>query len=443
MLTSLFILVFYFVYLFIYKDKTYYYIYHLCVLLFGAFLCTKVEPATSSYVHHVIAIGMLLPIIPYLRKYFRFILVSFAILIVYILLKIVGWHIDAIRMFMDLRISIYAVCFGLSMVENIKSDLLDMKRMVKWIYILVFIQIALAIFQYLVPSSGGFFVAVNEDSGLDAAGKAIKLNMTIITGTLMTPAALAGLIVVSLFVLITYELENKSVTFPKVLFVFLSIAVAFLTGIRTPFIFFLLFTSLYFFFYQRKLFYSFLPIFALIIIAFVTSVTISQEGAVGRMLDGFGQAFSGREGLEETTLGLSFVMIPYFLQNPLFGISLGINNYYIIGGYVLADFSTTDVYLMYILCEYGLLGLLVFLYPFFRFRTMSEKVNNSPVIVKKATVLLYVAFGICLSIVDKGIFHYQELVLLIIGIILFSNNTQNKRIVARTAARYDNATNES
>jgi hypothetical protein len=389
------------------------------------------------------AIGFFLPIIPYLRKYFNFILVSFAILLIYILLKIAGWHIDAIRMFMDLRISIYAVCFGLSMVENIKRGLLDTKRFVKWIYILVFIQIVLAIFQYLVPSSGGFFVAVDEDSGLDAAEKAIKLNMTILTGTLMTPAALAGLIVTSLFALIPYELENKCVTFPKVLFVFLSVAVAFLTGIRAPFIYFVLFIALYFFIYQRKWFYSLLPIFALIIIAFGTSVQIGQEGAVRRMLDGFDQAFSGRGSLEETTLGFSLVMIPYFLQNPLFGISLGANGYYIIGWYALADLSTTDVYLMYMLCEYGLLGLLVFLYPFFWFRTISAKVNNSPVIVKTTAVLLYVAFGICLSIVDKGIFHYQEMMLLIIGIILFSNNTQKKCVVARTADRNDNATNNS
>lgn len=421
MVTSFLVFLFYIIFLFFSKERAYYYIYNIGVLLFGVFLCIKVEPSSSSFVYHVIAIGMLLPIIPYLKKYLSFIVASISILVIYILIKYIGWHIDIIRMFMDLRISIFAVCLCLAMIEDIRRGRLNMKLLVKGIYILVSLQLILAVLQYLFPSLGSFFVVVDADSGMDAADKAIKFNMNLLTGSLMTPSGLAGFLDVSIFVILVYELENKSMSFSKVLFILLAVAIAFLSGIRTPFLFLVLFSAIYLFSYQRKLFFSFLPAFIVLLLVVVTTATVSQIGAVGRMLEGFTQLSSGMEGLEETTLGFSFLMIPYFIQNPLFGVSLGADGYYMLGVYTLADMSITDVYLLFILCEYGLIGFFLFLYPFFRINRLSSKyILPSTISVKQSTVLLFVAYGVCLAIVDKGIFHYLELVLLITGIVLFS-----------------------
>ena len=119
-------------------------------------------------------------------------------------------------------------------------------------------------------------------------------------------------------------------------------------------------------------------------------------------------------------------MIPYFIDNPLFGVSLGAGGYNIIGLYTLEDMSITDVYLIYILCEYGLIGLFFFLYPFFRINRLSSKaIHSSLILVKQSTVLLFVAYGVCLAIVDKGIFNYLTIVLLVTGIVLFSYNTRD------------------
>lgn len=426
MVTSFIVFIFYIIFLFFSKERAYYYIYNIGVLLFGVFLCTKVEPSSISFVYHVIAIGMLLPIIPYLKKYLPFFVASIFVLFAYILIKFIGWHIDIIRMFMDLRISIFAVCLCLAMIEDIRRGRLNMRLLVKGLYILVLLQLVLAVFQYLFPSTGNFFVVVNADSGMDAADKAMKFGMNLLTGTLMTPSALAGFLDVLMFVLLVYELENRSMTFRKAIFLLMAVGIAFLTGIRTPFIFFVLFSTIYLFSYKRKLFFSFLPAFIVLSLIVVTTATVSQIGAVGRMLEGFTQMSSGMEGLEETTLGLSFLMIPYFIDNPLFGVSLGAGGYNIIGLYTLEDMSITDVYLIYILCEYGLIGLFFFLYPFFRINRLSSKaIHSSLILVKQSTVLLFVAYGVCLAIVDKGIFNYLTIVLLVTGIVLFSYNTRD------------------
>lgn len=428
MITSFLLFIFYIFFLYFCKERAYYYIYNIGVLLLGVFLCAKVEPSSSSFVYHVIAIGMLLPIIPYLKKYLSFIVASISVLVIYILIKYIGWHIDIIRMFMDLRISIFAVCMGIAMVEDIKRNRLNIKLLVKGIYILAMSQIILATFQFFIPSLSNYFLAIDPDSGVDAMDKAIKLNMNLLTGSLMSPSTLALFLDVVVFVIMVYELENRSITFLKALYMLLAVAIAFLSGIRTPFLFLVLFSAIYLFSYQRKLFFSFLPAFIVLLLVVVTTATVSNIGAVGRMLEGFSQLSSGMEGLEETTLWLSFLMIPYFIQNPIFGISLGVEGYNIIGGYTLADMSFTDVYLIFFLCEYGLIGFILFLYPFFRLKKMfSKSIPPSTISVKHSTVILFVAYGVSLSIVDKGIFNYLTVVLLITGIVLFSYNKGDSR----------------
>ena len=58
-----------------------------------------------------------------------------------------------------------------------------------------------------------------------------------------------------------------------------------------------------------------------------------------------------------TTFTLSLTLIPYFLRNPI----IGIGNYYR-GGYALiypGSNNVSDATLMFLLCEYGLIGFLV------------------------------------------------------------------------------------
>lgn len=408
--------------LFLSKEKSYFYIYNLGVIMFGVFICAKWDSFSTSLIYHIVPLAMFMTIIPFLKKYLSFIAKAFAILLFYILIKGIFWHVNIIQMFMDLRLSIFAICMGLSMIECIRNKQFNVRKFLKGFYILISIQLLLGIAQYLIPSISSFFIVVDADATRDADALSQYLNMNLVTGTMMTPSVLAGLLAMSFFVLFSYEEKNNTITFGKVLFGLVLIAVLFITGIRTPFIMLVIFLGIYLFCYRRKLFLRLSPLFiAGIVMVFATNI-IDYEGSVGRMFQGFTQISEGMEGLSESTFRFTFVMVPFFLHDPLFGSS----EYEIIAARLFFDdFSKSDVYFFYILCEYGIIGLLLYLAPFFRLKSLSQKnISDKIVAIKQSSVLLYVAFGISLSLVDQGIFHFTEVGILVIGIVLFSYNRE-------------------
>lgn len=414
------------------KEKAYFYIYNLFVITVGVFLCAKVNATWNSLIYHIVPLAMFSTIIPHFKKYAPFVFSSLGLLLLYIVIKFIFWHVSIVRMFMDLRISIFAVCMGLSMIESIRKKQLNVNMLLKGLYFVVFIQLLIGVWQYLMPSINSFFFVVGDNATRDAEALSQYLNMNLILGTMMSPSMLSGFLALSFFVVLTFEVQNHSVNFVKLLWGGLTLLVLFLTGIRTPFLMLFLVTGVYLFCYQRKLFIRLLPLMIVVLALLFTTNVLNIEGSIGRMLQGFTQASSGLEGLSESTLGYSFIMIPFFLQDPIFGISQYDTT---IARYLLDDMSKSDIYLLYILCEYGLVGLTIFLSPFFKIKKQSSKGSSSNgVAVKQSTVILYVAIGLLFSIVDQGIFHYTLVGLVITGIVLFSykKETEEHNLVQNT-----------
>ena len=399
------------------KEKAYFYIYNLFVITVGVFLCAKVNATWSSLVYHIVPLAMFSTIIPHFKKYASFIFSSLGLLFLYIIIKYLFWQVNVVRMFMDLRISIFAVCMGLSMIESIQKKQLNLNLLLRGLYFVVFVQVLIGVWQYLMPSINSFFFIVDDNATRDVEALSQYLNMKLISGTMMSPSMLSGFLALSFFVVFTYEVQNHSVIFVKLLWGGLTLLVLFLTGIRTPFLMLFLVTGAYLLCYQRKLFIRLLPLMVAALALLFTTNVLELEGSIGRMLQGFTQASSGLEGLSESTLGYSFIMIPFFLQDPIFGISQYDTT---IAKFLLDDMSKSDIYLLYILCEYGLVGLTIFLTPFFKIKKQSSIGSATKVVVKQSTVILYVAIGLLFSIVDQGIFHYTLVGLVITGIVLFS-----------------------
>jgi len=430
MVIVLFIVIGY-VLLFGVKEKAYFYTYNLFVITVGVFMCAKVDSSWVSLVYHIVPLAMFSTIFPHFKKYAPFIFSSLGFLLLYIVIKFVFWHVNIVRMFMDLRISIFAVCMGLSMIESIRKKQLNVDLLMKGLYFVVFVQVLIGGWQYLMPSINSFFFVVDDNATRDAEALSQYLNMNLIPGTMMSPSVLSGFLALSFFVAFTYEVQNHNLNFVKLLWGGLTLLVLFLTGIRTPFLMLFLVTGVYLLCFQRKLFVLLLPLMIVALVLLFKTNVLDIEGSIGRMLQGFTQASSGLEGLSETTLGYSFIMIPFFLQDPIFGISQYDTT---IVKFLLDDMSKSDIFLLYILCEYGLVGLTLFLAPFFKFKKQSLKgVVQRGVEVKQSTVIMYVVIGLLFSIVDQGIFHYTLVGLVIMGIVLFSykRETGNSNLVHR------------
>lgn len=409
--------------LFLSKEKSFIYIYNLGVIMFGVFICAKWDSFSTSLIYHIVPLAMFMTIIPFLKKYLSFIVKAFAILLSYILIKAIFWHVDIIRMFMDLRLSIFAICMGLSMIEYIRNKQFSVRLFLKGFYILISIQLLLGIAQYLIPSISNFFIVVDTDATRDADVLSQYLNMSLVTGTMTTPSVLAGLLAMSFFVLFSYEDKNNTITFGKVLFGLVLLAVLFITGIRTPFIMLVIFIGIYLFCYRRKLFLCLSPLFiAGIVIIFSTNI-VDYEGSIGRMFQGFTQISEGMEGLSESTFRFTIFLIPFFLQDPIFGFS----QYDTVAAKLFFDgFSKSDVYLLYILCQYGLVGLSLFLIPFFKMKMLSYKEPKLSFLrINYSTIIYFVSLGLCLSIVDEGIFHFTEVGMVVMAIVLFSVDEKN------------------
>ena len=409
------------------KEKAYVFIYNFAVIMYGVFICAKLGSPYGSMIYHIVPFAMLIMVIPYIKKYISFIIYFFSILFIYILFKKIYWDINWIRMFMDLRISILALCMGLAMIEYINSNKLNINLFVKGIYILLLSQIFIGFIQYYFPSVNSFFIVEDPNAVRDTDQIVEFLKMNLVTGTFMTPSVFAVFSAISFFTLFTYELNNSALTVKKWIFFISLFVVLFFTGIRTPFILLVLFLFIYIFCFKKKL---------LVYIAFFIPILLNSvlndsnindvDGAIGRMLQGFQQASTGIDGLSESTFGYTFIMFTFFIQNPIFGISQYDST---ISQLFFDGMSKSDVYLFYILCEYGLVGLLIFIYPFIKFKSLSRKTAGMYALynikLRNSIILLYLFFGLFLSVVDNGIFHYTTISMIVCGIVLNSCQEKN------------------
>lgn len=407
---------------FLKEDKTNLYIYNLGVVLCASFLGLKLHMGNISLIYHIIPFACFLTVVPFWHKYAKFILFNLVLLILYLIFKELFWNLDTIKFFAVLKNSIFCSCIVFSFVENARLSKVDVKRIVRWFYMFACFQAILAIGQYLNDTVNSFFYVVDFEDGQDMADFAQKLNMKVITGTLISPSALSLFFACTLYILFIYETYKKDLTVRKS-FLLLTVMIAlFLTGIRTPILMLVLFITIYLTIYRRDLLRKYYPVLILLLIPLIVLALQESEGAIARLMTGITQISSGVEGLSESTFFYTMMMIPYFLQDPIFGVSLyKSTGYPLFPGIYVDDMSVTDLYLLYLLCEIGLIGVILYLKPLFQI------IKYIKIDVDKTLLYLIIFFGVSLGIVDQGIFHYSVIIYLLYGycFITVSNSIYN------------------
>ena len=408
------------------KDRTWFYLTILIVVAMGMFVCLKLGSNTAPLLYHIVPLSCVLSIIPFYKKYFVFLVGSLGVLIVYLAFKAALWDFSFFSNFAVLKNAVFCVCIGLSMWENNRIGRVKLHRVINGVYLLLLFEITVSWLQFFFPFILDFCTIEEcswrgETMILATSRTLLSAEGRIMIGTLLGASSFSLFLVICVFTLILQELLHPSKSKVKLVILVLGYITSFFTGIRTPFFMETFFILISFFYFKKSWFWLAFVAGVVLIPTLSIASLASGDSTAARMFLGIQLILSGNAGMLDSTLMYTIFLVPYFIQNPLFGVTLfNKTGYYMLSGHYLADMSTSDAYLMYLLCEIGLIGVSLFLYPIFKLRKKASVAIN-----KKAFILL-IAFGLSLGIVDQGIFSYSCLVQILIGIIICSEKEPAK-----------------
>lgn len=401
--------------------KTYIIILMMYSLFVGKFVVTKTGFSSPPLMNYVAMLLSLLLMIPLLNKYGLFLFKYVLLLVVYIGFKSLIWGMEFMPSLITYSGLLWCFFFCAIMIEGVARNEIDYKKLKKHFYLLFAFEGLLALSQYLIPSLSDWFyidswtwndVTRSEEDNTESFLLFVK-SPTI--GTLLQPQIYANIISIFIIIALCDILYNpKEIHAIKYSILLIGFVTCFLSGIRTPLLMVILMISYIIYKYKRKWFvYYILGIVAAVVIFMGKSLT-DDTGSAARMQLGLLAISSGNSDLlMEQTIGYSLYMIPYFLHNPIFGISLG--DKYVLGRYVMSDFSSTDVQLMYYLCEIGIVGLLLILWPIIKF----SKISGFPRMDKRVKPILWEC--LLLTILDDTFLGFEAKFLFALSFGLFFN----------------------
>ncbi len=273
----------------------------------------------------------------------------------------------------------------------------------------------ICILQFFVPSISNFFridtffYKGETHNVVDASFDSVSEKVCM--GTVMSSSALS--MSFSLYI-IYYFIINKDYLSKHLKAIVFYIISLLLVGVRGPLLATIITFVSYYFFNGKKIVQK-IAICSCFILA--SSLLLTYLGDFGSTLYADANrsnpieralssaiVFSSSDDIQNTTLGLPLLTIDYFITSPLIG--NGLHNSgkgYWLGDFKLEDYSITDAGIVFIIAEYGLIGLLILLYPLY---ILYKKVDD-----KK--MYIFLCLGIILnSIVDTGIIIDQTLILL-------------------------------
>lgn len=343
------------------------------------------------------------------NKYQKFIITFIICYIAYFLLKALTSPLPFIEGINTYKNCIVALGFSIEIVESIKFNRLNSEALKRLLYFLLAYEIIIGWAQYLSPSFLAWF-PVTYDWGGEQIGTGLFQEVmgtsNSMIGTFISPVSYSGFMALLIGILVTYDIQNHNIDLKRLGFYLLGCLTLVFTAIRTPFFVLMVYILFLVYRYEKR---KFLPLFAIaigIVFIVITRAAVGNE-SLGRMQEGALSIFSkGNEGLMETTLGYSIMMIKYIFQNPLFGISLhSSTGYALSAGFTIEDISTTDTQFVFTLCEIGIIGVMLYIAPMFlfRFKKYSKYIStlHSPILL----------VALLLSIVDLGIFSIDILFL--------------------------------
>lgn len=403
------------------KFKTIILIFLMYSLFIGKFIVTKTGFSAPPLMNYLAMSLSMLLMIPLLKKYGTFLVKYLIILIVYIGFKAIFWDMEFMPSIITYSGSLWCFFFCAITIEGVCRNEIDNRILKKHFYILFAFECILALFQYLIPSVSDWFyidswtwngVTRSEDDG---AAAYVLFEKSSAIGTLLQPGIYANII--SIFIIIAFcdiiYFPNDK-TLVKYSILLLGLVTCFLSGVRTPFIMVIITLSFLIYKYKRSWLKYYVVGLVAIVVVFMGKSLTDDTSSVARMQLGLQAIFSGNADLlAEQTIGYSLYMIPYFIQNPFFGVSLGDN--YVLGRYHMADFSSTDVQAMFYLCEIGSVGLILFLWPIIKF----GKISGFHHIDKTTKPILLIC--LLLTILDDTFLYMEAKFLFALSLGLFYN----------------------
>ena len=279
-------------------------------------------------------------------------------------------------------------------------------------------QIVLGTLQYYVPGISDLFKVIEYQrlgevvQGLSDTWK----NQKLVLGTLMSFTNLA--IFLQIGIVFLFIIANKT-TLNKVYInaiIVSGVFVMLLTGVRAPLIGLVVGLIVFFWYKNRFLFFVSIMVIAVLgvflftnfqyIIEYATTheVSANTEDPFQRILGVL--AVFNSEALLETTFGRTLEIFRDLFRNPFFGSGPGL---------IFSDYSYTDAFLIIIIVEFGLIGLLLMIYPYFyltrRIKRYSHELYGISIILL-ITVLSQ-------SIVNEGLWaHYANIQFIFLALII-------------------------
>ena len=318
--------------------------------------------------------------------------------------------------------------YGVLLIEDIQNGNITRIYVLNLVVFMMFVESILGIIQYFNPSISYAFMT-SED-----LLKVVKYTtQRYVVGSLTFPAGYASFLFSSLsFVLLLYAYKRINIDKYLLLGITIATIALFMTGIRAPFFIYLLLLS--FVGFKRRNKYIIFLIFAFFLLVFTVlqpmimnsgDVAQNLENPIERMLAGF-SLFSNTNissSTTDSTFDLFVGMLPYWFSNPFWGVALHeVGNGYMLNnvGTYLEMNNTTDSQFMFTLCEIGLIGFLLALFPILIVVTLYIKGYN------KKIVLMYFLFQIMITLIDTGMFAYSSIFLLYTFIASLSGENNKK-----------------
>jgi len=387
------------------------------ILFLGKFFVAKTGITAPPVINYLIILSEVALFIPHANKHLGFLLWFIPIFVTYFVLKSVIWGMPLISSIITYSTCLEIYLLVVSALAYIEEGRINVKKIKICFYFIVTLEVVLAIMQYLSPTVMDMCVVESyiwkgKEVGLvdDDLAK-LGFNAFVI-GTLLKPAAYANIMSILLCIVVIDILDEARISKSKLIILLLGIISLFLTGIRTPFIILGLMIVILIYKRKKELFGWAAVFLALFVVYFLRFNIVDETSSIFRMQEGLAAMASGdSDKMSGQTIAYSLFMIPYFIQNPIFGISLGTE--YRIGFLDLEDFSSTDVQFMYILCEVGIVGFFLFILPLIKLFKLPQ--------YKQLYHFVFPVLLMCflLTILDDTLFTYEAKITCTLAYIIF------------------------
>jgi hypothetical protein len=301
--------------------------------------------------------------------------------------------------------------------------------LLKIIIILTLIEVFLGLAQYLNRSIADYFKITSYYRFGEVVERLdfVFRNQKLVTGTLLSMGNYSYFVVdtvLLLFALKYFKIFNFSKNIYYLLF--LSLIVVVFAGIKAPLFAFIVGVFLILWYKEKKyaiiigIAFYFLFFFYLSVVQPLLQYSISAKGGASlienpldRIIGLF--AISDSYYLQQTTFGRTMFLAEDSFNNLLIGSGVGV---------IFTEYSFTDAYLMVIVLEFGVIGLLLLLFPYIYTLWLLKK--KTPLQIYKIGKLLFVTILIQ-TIVDQGLWAWFTNIQFILFImILFRLGKKNE-----------------